>query len=201
MLPLPKLDACRSTSHPRLPERWQATYLMAPFTKSQLVLGEIVVDDSIPAMRVKLFGLRHGSVDLFVTGDRTYALVSDGSAVTDCRDLGDTGWRPLGRDWLTPQSRCAGSAPIGDTAADWWKTPVEPQPSSYWIWYAAADRTPFRLVFQAPSDRLAVLSRYALSHQVAFKEVADPGLRTVAQTCRGARPARAGTGPRAPAPR
>jgi len=197
LLPLPKLELCRSTSHPRLPEKWQATYLMAPFTKSQLVLGEMVVDNSIPAMRVKLFGLRHGSADLFVTGDRTYALATDGSVVTDCQDLGDTGWRPLGRDWLTPQSQCTGAAPIGETAADWWKTPIEPKPSSYWIWYATADRTPFRLVFPAPSDRLAVLSRHALSHQVAFKAVADTELGVLAQTCRRARPARAGTGPRA----
>src|SRR5215813_4756292 len=197
VLPLPKLEACRSASHPRLPEKWHATYLMAPFTRSQLVLGEIVVDDSISAMRVKLFGLRHGSADLFVSGDRTYALASDGSAVSDCQDLGDTGWRPLDRDWLTPRSRCTGSAPIGETGTDWWKTPIEPKPSSYWIWYETAEQTPLRLVFPAPSDRLAVLSRYALSHRVAFKAVAETELAALAQTCRGARPGRGGTGPRA----
>jgi len=194
LLSLPKLEACQFPSHPQLPEKWQATYLMAPFTKSQLVLAEIVYDGGLSAMRVRLHGVRQGFLDLLIVGDRTYVLVADGSTVA-CEDLGDTGWRPLERDWLTPQSQCAGSAPIGETNVDWWKTPLAPKPASSWVWYKAADRTPFRLVFQSPSDRLAVLSRYALSYQVEFKPVSQTDLGAVANACRGAKAARAGTGP------
>ena len=61
LLPLPRMEACRSNSHPRLPAQWRASYLMAPFNKAQLVLGEIVFDAGRPAMRVKLFGVKRGS--------------------------------------------------------------------------------------------------------------------------------------------
>src|SRR5437764_9019171 len=40
LLTLPQLRACTSAPHPRLPGLWRATYLMAPFTSGQLVLGE-----------------------------------------------------------------------------------------------------------------------------------------------------------------
>ena len=196
LLSRPKLEACQFPSHPQLPAKWQATYLMAPFTKSQLVLGNILYDGPLSAMRVKLYGVRQGSLDLFVIDDRTYVLVSDGSAIAR-QDLGDTGWRPLAQDWLTPQSQCAGSAQIGEIDVDWWKTPLAPKPASSWIWYKAADQTPFRLVFQSPSDRLAILSQYALSYQVEFKPVSQTDLGAIADVCSHAKPAPTGTGPRA----
>ena len=127
---------------------------MAPHTNDQLVLSEVVADASLSAMRVKLYGLRRGSADLFVLGTKTYALEADGSTITTCRDLGDTGWRHLPREWLTRRSRCAGSGPLGETIVDWWKTPIDPAPASYWIWHKTSDGTPFRLVFPLASDRL-----------------------------------------------
>jgi hypothetical protein len=188
LLPLPQLSACRASSHPRLPEKWQATYLMAPFAKAQLVLSDIIYDGSLPAMRIKLYGVRRGAADLFVLGKTTYVLVSDGGAIKQCRNLGDTGWRPLPRDWLTSQSQCVGSAPVGDVSVDWWKTPVRPAPASYWIW-SKTDQTPFRLVFQSASDRLAVFSRYALSYQVAFEPLSQTDLADIAAVCKLAKPA------------
>lgn len=189
LLSLPQLQQCRSTSRPLLPEKWQATFLMAPFSKGQLVLSRIVYDASLPAMRVTLYGVRRGSQDYFISDDRTYALQSDGGAVTQCRDLGDTDWQPLPRDWLAPQSQCVGSAPIGETAVDWWKTPIEPAPASYWIWYKASDGTPFRLVFPARGDQLGIFSEYAVSHQVAFEPLSQTNLGAIANACRGAPPA------------
>src|SRR5437660_1975462 len=59
--PLPQLSACTSTLHPRLPQQWRATYLMAPFTIGQLVLGEIVHDASLAATRMTLYGAKRGS--------------------------------------------------------------------------------------------------------------------------------------------
>src|SRR5262245_1661707 len=196
LLSRPKLEACQFPSHPQLPDKWRATYLLAPFTKSQLVLASMVYDSALSAMRVSLYGVRQGFLDLLIVGDHTYVLVADGSTIA-CQDLGDTGWRALGRDWLTPQSQCAGSAPIGGIDVDWWKTPLAQKPASSWIWYSVADRSPFRLVFQSPSDRLAILSQYALSYQVEFKPVLQTGLGDLANACRSAKPARAGSGPRA----
>src|SRR5690348_11226909 len=74
LLPLPKLEACAAHGHPRLPDKWQATYLMASFSKGQLVVSEIIHDASLPATRLKLYGLRGGSLDLLVVRERTYVL-------------------------------------------------------------------------------------------------------------------------------
>jgi hypothetical protein len=181
-LAVPQLEQCQADSHPRLPERWHATYLLAPFTNGQLVIADIVNDGSLSATRARLYGVRHGSLDLAVIGSHTYALSSrDGDTV--CEDLGDTGWRPLPRDWLTTGSQCVGSAPLGDIATDWWKTPVDPAPSTYWLWSKTSDRTPFRLAFGSPSERLGVLSEFALAYQVRFEPSPDSQLAEVAAAC------------------
>src|SRR2546423_1518332 len=128
---LPEFPACRSAAHPNLPQQWRATYLMAPFTTGQLVVAQIVHDASLAATRITLYGVKRGVADFLVTDDTTYELVSDGAAVTECRDLGDTGWRPLPQDWLSAQSPCTGSAPILDIPIHWWKKPIDPSPSTY----------------------------------------------------------------------
>ena len=196
LLPLPQFDRCPADTHPRLPEKWHGTFLMAPFTKAQLVLGDIVSDASVVATRVTLHGVQRGSLDLLIDGRTTYALATDGSGAPQCEDLGDTGWRPLPQDWLTEKSQCTGSAPIGDTAVDWWKTPTEPKPASDWIWYRTSDHSPFRLVFQSPNNRLAALSRFAMSYQVRFEPVSQTDLASVVSACKTARPS-ASKGPRA----
>ena len=191
LLDLPQLAPC-GTSRPRLPEKWRGTYLMAPFAKAQLVLAEIVADVAVSAMRVKLLGVRHGSLDLFVAGKRTYVLESEGSGIKECRALGDTGWRPLPTDWLAPQSQCAGTAPIGETLVEWWKTAIAPEPASYWLWFKTSDQTPFRLVFPFASDRLPPFSGYALSYQVRFNALDKTELAGIEATCREAKPTMTG---------
>src|SRR5437588_7987386 len=69
---LPQLAACTSTVHPQLPQQWRATYLMAPFTMGQLVLSEIVHDAWLAATRITLHGVKRGSADFLVIGDKTY---------------------------------------------------------------------------------------------------------------------------------
>ena len=71
---VPQLATCRGAPDPHLPERWRATYLMAPFVNGQLVLGDIVYEAALPAIRVRLFGLKGGSADVLVTAGTTYAL-------------------------------------------------------------------------------------------------------------------------------
>jgi hypothetical protein len=188
LLDLPQFAPCAATSHPRLPEKWRGTYLMAPFAKAQLVLAEIVADVAVSAMRVRLHGVRRGSLDLFITGNQTYVLKSEGSRIKECRALGDTGWRPLPPDWLAPQSQCTGSAPIGQTPVEWWKTAIAPEPASYWLWFKTSDQTPFRLVFPFASDQLPPFSLYALSYQVRFNTLDETDLAGIDATCRQAKP-------------
>jgi len=193
-LPLPRMEACRHPSHPLLPSRWHGTYLMAPFTHAQLTLGDVVYDGTIPAMRVRLYGLRHGSADLLVTERNTYLLGRDEASGEACANLGDTGWRPLPRDWLADDAQCTGSAPVAEMPVDWWKTPADPAPSADWIWYRTGDGSPFRLMFARPGDRLAVLSRYAFSYQVRFETLPESDLAGIATRCQAAarRPSGAG---------
>jgi len=188
ILSLPQLSECKARTHPQLPEKWRAVFLMAPFTNAQLVLSDIEYDASLPAMRVKLYGLRHGSLDLFIIDSDTYVLNSQkGGAVSACEKLGDTGWRPLPQDLLSPRSQCVGSAPLGKTDVQWWKTPIEPKPSSYWIWYKTSDQTPFRLAFQSSSNQLGVLSHYALSYQIHFEQDPDTQLSSISRVCQNAK--------------
>jgi len=186
VLPLPTLSKCPTETHPQLPEKWRATFLLAPFTNTQLVLGNLAYDGTLKAMRASLYGLKRGTLDLFVQGDHTYALTSRGPQIVGCENLGDTGWRPFPQDWLKPQSQCAGSGPLAETAVDWWKTPIEPRPSSYWIWYKTSDQTPFRLVFPFPNDRLAVLGEFALSYQISFEQVENADLSEPMAACKSA---------------
>ena len=191
---VPEFPACRSTAHPRLPPHWRATYLMGPFTTGQLVLAEIVHDAPLAATRITLYGVKGGTADFLVAGDTTYELTSEGEAGTECRALGDTGWRPLPQDWLSAGSQCAGTAPLLGTPVDWWKTPVDPAPSTYWVWYKKTDGTPFRLVFETPSARLAPMSRFALSVQIAFSPVERTGLAETTALCKQAPSSQAGQG-------
>jgi hypothetical protein len=186
LLPLPELKTCRANIHPRLPDSWRGVFLMAPFTNAQLVLSEIEDDSSLTAMRVRLYGLRSGTLDLFIEGTETYELTSQDDEVRACEKLGDTGWRPLSQDWLSPQSQCAGTGLLGTTEVDWWKTPTDPKPSSYWVWYNASDKTPFRLAFQKASNRLAPLSKYALSYQLHFEPTTDSSLGEISRACHNA---------------
>jgi len=71
LVPLPQLKTCSTNVHPRLPENWHGIFLMTPFTNAQLVLSEIAYDASLPAMRIKLYGLRSGALDLLIDGSET----------------------------------------------------------------------------------------------------------------------------------
>jgi hypothetical protein len=188
LMPLPELKRCSAASHPQLPAKWRASFLMAPFTNAQLMLSDIVHDGSLPATHFKIYGLRRGRIDLLVHGSETYVLTPQAGGSPHCEGLGDTGWRPLPQDWLSPQSQCAGSAPLGEIDVNWWKTPIEPTPSTYWVWYKNSDATPFRLAFQSASDRLGVLSRYALSYQLRFEPSSDIQLNDIVAACHDAKP-------------
>ncbi len=181
--PLPSMAACSKTSHPELPEKWHATYLMAPFSRAQLTLADAVQDSSLEAMRVRLFGLKRGSLDLLVRGQKTYVLGEGGVSAGTCRDLGDTGLRPLRRDLLQKAARCEGEAAAGGVPLEWWKTPSSLRPAANWIWYKAADRSPFRLMVTQPDDQLSILGWYSFSYQVRFEAMQESGLDAIAAIC------------------
>jgi hypothetical protein len=181
--PLPALTQCAGSSHPLLPDKWHGTYLMAPFTKDQLVLGDFVTDSSIPATRIRLYGLKHGALDFQIEGRTTYLMSQDGNPSSECQDLGDTGWRPLPRDWLAAKAQCEGSAPVAGLDLEWWKTPSSDAHSADWIWYGPDGRSPFRLMMTQPTDRLAALGAYALSYRLRFEAQKDTGIEAVAGKC------------------
>jgi hypothetical protein len=185
-LPLPQLAQCGSASHPLLPAKWRAVFLMAPFAKAQLVLADIVVDNAMPAMRARLFGVKHGSTDLLVLGEQTYLLSGEGGDGhrSGCRRLGDTGWRPLPRDWLGARAQCVGATPVAETPVDWWKVPTTAPPLTNWMWLKKSDGTPHRLMFVKPDETLAPLSLHAFNHQVRFESLAESDLAADAALCR-----------------
>ncbi|MGA7328057.1 MAG: hypothetical protein WBX25_27105 [Rhodomicrobium sp.] len=184
--PLPSVEKCSSKARPILPGKWHGTYLMAPFTRGQLVLGDFVFDASINAAGVRLYGLRHGSLDLFMKGRSTYIIKDAGTASASCADIGDTGLRPFSRDWLGRRAQCTGSAPVAGVNADWWKTPSTAAPSANWIWYDKADSSPFRLMFTQPENDPAILGWYTFSYQVKFEPLQATELSSLDTLCRSA---------------
>src|SRR5262245_1060202 len=181
-LALPRMEPCQRDHHPILPAKWRGVFLMTPFTPSQLMISEIVYDEAIPAMAVKLFGVRSGTANLLVLKDRLYLLSEEGPSAR-CEELEQREWVPLPRDLLAPRAQCAGVSPILETPVEWWKTPSEPQPLADWMWFKASDKSPFRLLFQKPSDRLSVLSAFAVSHQVHFEPLKETDLAARAAAC------------------
>jgi hypothetical protein len=184
----PNMLACSSAKHPTLPERWRATYLMAPFTSAQLVLAEIEHDSELNATRAKLHGLKRGSLDLLVLGTHTYLLQADQQGEPQCHDLGDTGWRPLRRDWLATTAKCVGSAPVGDVEVDWWRTPAGRAQLANWVWFRTSDQTPFRMLLVRPSVSFGPMGSFALSHQVRFEALQESTLAPDVAACRGSTP-------------
>ncbi len=184
---LPRLERCKDKAHPLLPDKWHGTYLMAPFIKAQLTLADIVYDSSISAVRIRLYGLKHGSLDLFIQGRTTFLLARDHVSGEHCMNLGDTGLRPPPRDWLAPNAQCAGSAPVGGVSVDWWKTPSSVAPSATWIWYRTGSQIPYRLMFTQPADEPAVLGWYALSYGTGFESLSATDLGAIARTCQSTR--------------
>ncbi len=140
-------------------------------------------------MRVRLYGLKAGALDLLVKGRETYLLSQGGTPPPACQDLGDTGWRVLPRDLLGHHARCEGSAPVGGLALQWWKTPSASRASANWIWYKAADHSPFRFMVTQPDDRLSALGWYSFSYQVRFDPLAETGLEPIVASCEQKAPA------------
>jgi hypothetical protein len=185
LLPLPALTQCTAPRHPLLPEKWRGTYLMAPFTKQQLVLGDFVTDSSIPATRIWLYGLKHGALNLLIKGQKTYLISRDEDPASECLDLGDTGLRPLPADWLGANAQCEGRGPAGGVDLEWWKTPSSEAHSADRIWYKMDGRSPFRLMMTQPADHLAILGAYALSYQLRFETLQNTDLAAAANKCEG----------------
>jgi len=181
-LALPRMEPCQQESHPLLPAKWRGVFLMAPFAPTQLVVSEIIYDGALPAMQVKLFGVRAGAANVLVLADKMFS-VSERDQVTQCEELEARAWTPLPNDVLAPGARCVGLSPISETPVEWWKSPSQPAPLADWVWFKSADRSPFRVLFQKPSDHLSILSSFAVSYQVSFEPLTQSSIATLATSC------------------
>src|SRR5262245_1889693 len=121
-LALPRMEPCQRDHHPLLPAKWRGVFLMTPFTPSQLVISEIVYDEAVPAMALRLLGVRSGAAHLLVLKDRAFALAEAGPGAP-CEELERQEWVPLPRDLLASRAQCAGVSPVLETPVEWWKTP------------------------------------------------------------------------------
>src|SRR5580700_5442665 len=73
-LPMPQIARCERLTHPQLPPKWRATFLLAPFSRAQLALAEITHESAIATTRIRLYGLERGAADLLIVGSNTYVL-------------------------------------------------------------------------------------------------------------------------------
>jgi hypothetical protein len=197
-LKLPVFKACQPATKPQLPEKWFATALLEPFkpprlfASLQLVVGELVYDASVPALRATLTGLQTQSVDLLIAKENNYLLLGPADAPTDCLPIGSL-WAPPSRNWLNDMATCVGEAPLIQTDVQWWKTPAEPKPASSWHWFTTDKRLPWRSLFAAPSQDLAVIGEYSMTYYPSFEAVASTRLPELLQYCRSRQDAHAVT--------
>jgi hypothetical protein len=178
---LPLFSACTPVSQPELPPRWRAVGLMAPFTDSQLDVGEFVFDGAAKAMRATVYGLESGAVDLLVTEQDTFQLSGPHGAPTGCKSLGRK-FSPPSRQWLSKNSVCVGEAPLLQTPTQWWKSPAADERTD-WYWFKTGTRLPWRTLFPAPSTGPAVIGDYALSYFPTFEPVSETNLARLRDFC------------------
>jgi hypothetical protein len=154
---------------------------MAPFTDGQIDVGELVFDASAHAMRVSIYGLESGAVDLLITDTDTYQLSGPHRAPTVCKSLGRKFSLPA-RQWLSQKSMCVGEAPLGATGVQWWKSPAA-DGRTIWHWFKADTRLPYRTLLPERSAALPAIGDYALTYFPTFEAVNASGLSRLRDFC------------------
>jgi hypothetical protein len=188
-LTLPAFSTCSPVTQPVLPVRWNAAALMSPFDKSQLAVGAFTYDGSLatPAARTTLYGLEKGTADLLIVKDQTYLLVGSYDKPTSCVRLDKAPWQVPSRQWLNPQAKCVGEAPLQSTKVQWWKIPVEPKPETTWFWFTSQSRLPWRTMFAQPAKSPAIVGEFSMSYFPAFASASQTNLKSLVDLCANAR--------------
>jgi hypothetical protein len=209
---VPVMGACLNNVAQPLPERWQATTLMAPYlytgkptdldnlsSRAELQVGRLVYDGQNRLMRGTRYGAKLGGViDLLISDKATFVLTGSYENPRCVATLANP-YKVPSRTWQDPKYLpvCVGNhetAPTIDTGpkVDWWKqqSPVaEPGAlgqAADWFWFDQ-NGYPTRTMFWYKHEALpAILGDYAFSNFQSFEPKNDIDLKKILATCEGA---------------
>ena len=198
-LQLPELSPSSSGERPELPERWQCTALLHPFSPPpqedpqpgtpffQLCTATIgYIDNQV--LSVQIVGCSYGEWWYKIGSDQTELSTDRGNTWTTV----DMGWTLPSRNWLSDQATCVGKSYINWMAAqmlDWWKQPVEKSeasaPAATWFWFESEGANaglPFRLMFGNPPpapekgdpEQLAFFQNFSFTYFSEFRATFNP---------------------------
>lgn len=206
------MGACSNSDPKPLPERWQATTLMAPYlytgeakdldnlsSRAELQVGRLVYDGGNRLMRGTRYGAKAGGViDLLISDKATWVLTGSYENPQCVATLANP-YKLPSRTWQDPkyQPVCVGNhatAPTIDTGpkVDWWKqqSPItEPGAAGKaadWYWFDQ-NGYPTRTMFWSKHDGLpAILGDYAFTNFQKFDAGNDIDLKKILATCESA---------------
>lgn len=150
-----------------------------PLQEGQLDVGEFEYDAGLPALRASVYGLDSGAVDVLTTPQNTYVLEGPHRAPTGCIALGPK-LRPPSAQWLRCDAICAGEAPLGKEALQWWQQPGF-DVARYC--FTAKSRLPWRSLFVTRSLDPAVIGDYAMTYFPSFSALPETNLAALQKLC------------------
>ena len=211
---LPQLSDCMNTTPKKLPVRWEATTLMAPYRytgepynffelpeRASLVVGKFVYNARQRLMRATQYGVTDegkNPVDLLITDGATYVLHDDGYGRPQCIGEWHKTYEVPSRVLQSAEleATCVGSHPIAPSMdsgpdVDWWKqrspitSPGAAGLAADWYWTNAKGHL-VRTMFWGHHDGLpAILGDYAYTNFYEFKRGNRTNLRKIYKKCVG----------------
>ncbi len=180
-----------TSAPPRMPKAWTATVLLHPFSPPPqdqpqpdtpfFQLCTAIVDCAAGLyFSARITGCSYGQWWYFTTPSGT-EVSTDGGKTWQWTGVGWT----VPSDWYGAQASaatCAGASPLNwmsQALYEWWKLPVAvgaSAPGATWMWFDAADKTPFRMMFgsgpptpvHGDPTQLALFQMFSFSYFASF---------------------------------
>ena len=195
MLPAPEVTTTDTPTKPTLPNGWQATAILHPYSPPpdsaqqptpffQLCVASIAyIEDTI--LSVQITGLEYGNWWYKITPGKTTVSTDRGATWTTV----DTGWTLPTTQWLGNDASYFSTSYLNWMEAqqvEWWKQPVENSNATTWIWFDQNTRLPFRMMFGAPPPsptkgnpvQLALFQNFSFTYFPSFAANPSPNITT-----------------------
>ena len=197
----PVLNPSNETTPPALPAKWHAVALLTPFAAGGLVVADVWYDWSVQAMRVTLYGVNGGYLDVLYTPNGAYLLSAPlpGGDPQQCFGPIPTATKVPPPSFLTTLGlKCRGLQTVLGTNCSWWvgtctcsngSSPQDPPAPTdqvaNWFWLRSDNQLPWRMMVINEDNPylLPVLGACPVVHFPSFQAVSQTSLPAIIQAC------------------
>lgn len=180
---------------PITPSAWECTALLHPYSPPpsndpkttpffQLCIANLSFIEGT-VFSIQITGLSYGTWWYKVTPDGTTVSYDQGGTWSAI----DIGWTLPSTSWMQSNASYFKTGYLNwmeAQEAEWWKQPVAGSNATTWIWYDAATRFPFRLMFGAPPadpvkgdpNQLALFQNFSFTYLPSFTATNNPNIST-----------------------